>query len=132
MAQTVRRTAREAQGTRHHRAALLRRRATARAWPDCAYGASKAGRRRGSPAGLATRCAGTGVEVVIVRPGFVRTKMTDGLTTRRRAPSIPRPSPRRWSGACGPGGIVYVPGLLRWVMLVIKLLPRAVFRRLPG
>jgi decaprenylphospho-beta-D-erythro-pentofuranosid-2-ulose 2-reductase len=28
-------------------------------------------------------------------------------------------------------GIVYVPGFLRWVMLVLKLLPRPLFRRLP-
>jgi hypothetical protein len=27
--------------------------------------------------------------------------------------------------------IVYVPGFLRWVMLILKLLPRPIFRRLP-
>jgi decaprenylphospho-beta-D-erythro-pentofuranosid-2-ulose 2-reductase len=27
--------------------------------------------------------------------------------------------------------VVYVPGMLRWVMLVLKLLPRPIFRRLP-
>jgi decaprenylphospho-beta-D-erythro-pentofuranosid-2-ulose 2-reductase len=27
--------------------------------------------------------------------------------------------------------VVYVPGLLRWAMLALRLLPRPLFRRLP-
>ena len=42
------------------------------------YGSSKAG-ADGFFQGLGDRLAGTGVHVMIVRPGFVRTKMTAGM-----------------------------------------------------
>src|SRR4029077_12562704 len=42
------------------------------------YGSSKAG-ADGFFQGLGDRLAGTGVHVMIVRPGFVRTKMTTGM-----------------------------------------------------
>ena len=42
------------------------------------YGSSKAG-VDAFYQGLADRLAGTGVQVLIVRPGFVTTKMTDGM-----------------------------------------------------
>jgi decaprenylphospho-beta-D-erythro-pentofuranosid-2-ulose 2-reductase len=68
---------------------------------------------------------------MIVRPGFVRTRMTAGM---KEAPGAVDASAVATAvvGALRTGrGIVYVPGPLRWVMLVLKLLPRPVFRRLP-
>ena len=53
------------------------------------YGSSKAG-LDGFAQGLGDALAGSGAQVLIVRPGFVHTKMTEGLpaaplsTTRRR------------------------------------------------
>jgi decaprenylphospho-beta-D-erythro-pentofuranosid-2-ulose 2-reductase len=74
---------------------------------------------------------GTGVQVMIVRPGFVRSKMTAGL---EEAPLATTPEAvalaielglRRRSEA------VWVPGAMRVVMSALRHLPRPLFRRLP-
>lgn len=94
-----------------------------------AYGASKAG-IDGFAQGLGDSLAGTGVEVMVVRPGFVHTKMTAGLkappfsTTPEQVAEVVVEGLRRRAHT------VWAPPVLRWVMLVARLLPRAVFRRL--
>lgn len=62
------------------------------------YGSSKAGLDAFAQ-GLGDALHGTGVHVMVVRPGFVRTRMTAGLP---EAPSRPRPrrSRRPWSWVC--------------------------------
>ena len=95
-----------------------------------AYGASKAA-SDAFARGLQDALHGSGVEVMIVRPGFVRTKMT-----AHHPPAPGAVDPEAVTRAVVAGlrarqAIVYVPGYLRWVMLVLRLLPRAVFRRLP-
>jgi decaprenylphospho-beta-D-erythro-pentofuranosid-2-ulose 2-reductase len=95
-----------------------------------AYGASK-GAADLYARGLRDALAGTGVDVLIVRPGFVRTKMTAGMSEAPGAVDPAAVSRAVVQGLRSGGGIVYVPGPLRWVMLAMKLLPRAVFRRLP-
>ena len=60
--------------------------------------------RRGSTrsrTGSATRCDGDGVRVLVVRPGFVRTRMTRGLA----AGAASRPRRRRWPTSCSRGWI---------------------------
>ena len=95
-----------------------------------AYGSSKAA-ADAYARGLRDTLEGTGVDVLIVRPGFVRTKMTEGLDPAPGAVDPAAVTAAVIEGLRGRGGIVYVPGFLRWVMLVIRLLPRPVFRRLP-
>jgi decaprenylphospho-beta-D-erythro-pentofuranosid-2-ulose 2-reductase len=94
------------------------------------YGASKAG-ADGFAQGLGDSLAGSGVSVMIVRPGFVKTKMTAGLdpvpfstTPEVVAEAIVR-------GLARGSDTVWVPGVLRGVMSVLRHVPRAVFRRLP-
>jgi decaprenylphospho-beta-D-erythro-pentofuranosid-2-ulose 2-reductase len=94
------------------------------------YGASKAG-ADGFAQGLADSLAGSGVSVMVVRPGFVKTKMTEGLdpvpfstTPEVVAEAIVR-------GLARGSHTVWVPGLLRGVMSALRHVPRAVFRRLP-
>lgn len=95
-----------------------------------AYGSSKAG-MDGFFSGLADSLAGSGVSVLVVRPGFVRSKMTEGL------PSAPLSTTPDAVAAAIAQGIrhcrhtVWVPGALRWVMVVLRHTPRALFRRLP-
>lgn len=94
-----------------------------------AYGASKAG-LDGFAQGLADDLAGTGVQVLVVRPGFVHTKMTAGM---RPAPLAT--TPERVAEAIADGlrrgrHTVWAPPPVRLVMVVLGLLPRAVFRRL--
>jgi len=95
-----------------------------------AYGASKAA-SDAFARGLQDALHGSGVEVMIVRPGFVRTSMT---SDRPAAPGAVEPEAVTRAVIAGlraRKAVVYVPGYLRWVMLALRLLPRAIFRRLP-
>lgn len=94
------------------------------------YGSTKAG-LDAFFSGLADSLAGTGVSVLVVRPGFVRTKMTAGL---RPAPLATTPdvvAEAIVTGIRQGRHTVWVPGALRWVMSVLRHLPRSLFRRLP-
>jgi decaprenylphospho-beta-D-erythro-pentofuranosid-2-ulose 2-reductase len=95
------------------------------------YGSSKAG-MDGFFSGMADDLAGTGVRVLIVRPGFVRTKMTLGM------PEAPFATSPQAVAAVAAGGlragstVVWAPPVLRPVFSVFRHLPRAVWRRMPG
>jgi decaprenylphospho-beta-D-erythro-pentofuranosid-2-ulose 2-reductase len=95
------------------------------------YGSSKAG-LDGFAQGLGDSLAGSGARVLIVRPGFVHTQMTAG---RPEVPfsTTPDAVAEATVQALATGQyIVWVPGILRWVMAVARHLPRPIFRRLPG
>ena len=94
------------------------------------YGSSKAG-ADGFFQGLGDRLDGSGVNVVIVRPGFVRTKMTVGMTDAPLSTTPEAVATAVTMALARNSGIVWVPGPLRWVMAVVRHLPRPVFRRLP-
>lgn len=94
------------------------------------YGSSKAG-VDGFAQGLGDAVQGTGLRVLVVRPGFVKTKMTAHLD-----PAPLSTTPEAVAAAIVRGlekgaEIIWAPPLLRWVMVVLRHLPRAVFRRLP-
>jgi decaprenylphospho-beta-D-erythro-pentofuranosid-2-ulose 2-reductase len=94
------------------------------------YGSSKAGADAFFQ-GLGDRLAGSGVHVMIVRPGFVRTKMTAGM---KAAPlsTTPELVATAVTGALARDReIVWVPAPLRWVMAALRHVPRPLFRRLP-
>ena len=94
------------------------------------YGSSKAG-VDGFFQGLGDRLVGSGVHVMIVRPGFVRTKMTAGM---KEAPFTTTPAQVATAVAAALGRdteIIWVPAPLRWVMAVLRHVPRPIFRRLP-
>ena len=93
------------------------------------YGATKAG-LDGFAQGLGDAMHGAGPRVVIVRPGFVTTKMTTGMKPPPLS-TTPAAVAEATDRALRQGqDIVWVPGTLRWVMLVARHLPRPVFRRL--
>lgn len=95
------------------------------------YGSAKAG-LDGFSAGLAESLRGTNVSVHIVRPGFVRTKMTAG---RPAAPFAVHPervaSDITW-GIDRRQTAIWSPSVLRLVFPALRLLPMALWRRLPG
>ena len=92
------------------------------------YGASKAG-LSAFLEGLGLAYADRGVRVVCVRPGFVKTAMTAGLPVPPFA-GEPEAVARVVLRALDRGTpVVYAPPIWRWVMLAIRLLPRAVMRR---
>ena len=93
------------------------------------YGSAKAGIDAWAN-GAADAIAGTAVRVLVVRPGMVRTRMSAGIP---EAPLTSNPEDvakvviRRLSR--GPV-TVWVPGKLRWLMFVLRHLPRPVFRKI--
>ncbi|WP_327320857.1 decaprenylphospho-beta-D-erythro-pentofuranosid-2-ulose 2-reductase [Streptomyces sp. NBC_01235] len=97
---------------------------------DFIYGSSKAGLDTFAQ-GLGDALHGTGVHVMVVRPGFVRTKATAGraepplTTTPGAVATAVELGLRRRSEA------VWVPGVLRLVMSALRHAPRTLFRRLP-
>jgi decaprenylphospho-beta-D-erythro-pentofuranosid-2-ulose 2-reductase len=94
------------------------------------YGSSKAG-MDGFFQGLGDSLAGSGVHVMIVRPGFVHTKMTAGLEPAPLATTPDAVAAAIVTGIARHSSVVWVPPALRYVMSVLRHVPRQVFRRLP-
>ncbi|HEV7886348.1 MAG TPA: SDR family NAD(P)-dependent oxidoreductase [Acidimicrobiales bacterium] len=94
------------------------------------YGATKAG-LDGFAQGLGDALAGSGVHVLVVRPGFVKTKMTAGMEAAPLSTTADAVADAVVRGLARGADTVWVPGALRFVMAALRHLPRAVFRRLP-
>ena len=94
------------------------------------YGSSKAGLDAYCQ-GLGDSLVGTGVRVVVVRPGFVHSKMTEGLDAAPLATDPGHVASAIVPALARGSEIVWVPGQMRYVMSVLRHLPRTVFRRLP-
>jgi decaprenylphospho-beta-D-erythro-pentofuranosid-2-ulose 2-reductase len=94
------------------------------------YGSSKAG-ADGFFQGLGDRLAGSGVHVMIVRPGFVRTKMTGGMQDAPLSTTPEAVATAVVGALARDREMIWVPAPLRWVMAVLRHVPRPVFRRLP-
>ena len=80
--------------------------------------------------GLADSLHGSGVHVLVVRPGFVRSKMTSHLETAPLSTTPRKVAAAIVSGLGDGRDTVWVPAQLRWVMSALRHLPRPVFRRL--
>ena len=93
------------------------------------FGSTKAGLDAFAQ-GLNDRLVGTGANVMIVRPGFVHTKMTAGLKPAPLAATPDSVAAAILDGLATGRTIVWVPRTLRPVMSVLRHLPRPVFRRL--
>jgi len=93
------------------------------------YGSSKAGLDAFAQ-GLGDSLHGSGVQVMVVRPGFVRTKMTAGLDEAPLAADADAVAEAIASGLRRNAHTVWVPGPLPVVMSGLRHLPRPIFRRL--
>jgi decaprenylphospho-beta-D-erythro-pentofuranosid-2-ulose 2-reductase len=94
-----------------------------------AYGSTKSG-MDAFYSGLADSLAGTGVSVLVVRPGFVRSKMTEGLPDAPLATTPEAVAEAIVTGVRKGRHTVWVPGAMRWVMSGLRHVPRAAFRKL--
>ncbi|WP_207461065.1 SDR family oxidoreductase [Azospirillum sp. SYSU D00513] len=93
------------------------------------YGAAKAG-FTAFLSGLRNRLAKRGVHVVTVKPGFVRTRMTEGMSLPARLTAEPNEVARAILAAEARGrDIVYVRPVWWVIMLVIRSLPEKIFKR---
>jgi decaprenylphospho-beta-D-erythro-pentofuranosid-2-ulose 2-reductase len=94
------------------------------------YGSSKAGMDAFFQ-GLGDSLVGSGVKVMIVRPGFVDTKMTKGLKPAPLSTTADAVADAILRGLARGSETVWVPSALRYVMSAIRHVPRPIFRKLP-
>jgi decaprenylphospho-beta-D-erythro-pentofuranosid-2-ulose 2-reductase len=94
-----------------------------------AYGSTKAG-MDAFYSGLGDSLAGTGVRVLVVRPGFVTTKMTSHLSPAPLSTTADAVADAVVRGVRRGRHTIWVPAQLRVVMSGLRHLPRPVFRRL--
>ena len=94
------------------------------------YGSAKAG-LTAFLSGLRNRLAGSGVHVMTVKPGFVRTRMTAGM----RLPAALTATPDEVAGAVARAlrarrDVVYVRRIWRPIMLAVRAVPERLFKRM--
>jgi decaprenylphospho-beta-D-erythro-pentofuranosid-2-ulose 2-reductase len=94
------------------------------------YGAAKAG-LDALVQGLADSLANSGVRVLVVRPGFVTTRMTAGLDPAPMSATADEVAAATVAALDGRAHTIWVPGKLRYVFAILRHLPRWLFRRLP-
>lgn len=81
--------------------------------------------------GLRNRLFKRGVRVLTVLPGFVQTKMTDSLDLPAKLTATPEEAAADIYGAYKKGKeVLYTKWFWKWIMLVIKLIPEKIFKRL--
>jgi decaprenylphospho-beta-D-erythro-pentofuranosid-2-ulose 2-reductase len=93
------------------------------------YGSSKAG-VDAFFTGLGDSLVGSGASVVVVRPGFVRTKMTEGMPEAPLSTTPEKVAEVIVSALESGAEEAWAPRPLRGVMFVLRHLPRPIFRRL--
>jgi decaprenylphospho-beta-D-erythro-pentofuranosid-2-ulose 2-reductase len=97
---------------------------------NAVYGAAKAG-LDALAQGLADSLRGSGVRVLVVRPGFVRTRMTAGRSAPPFATTPEAVADATVQAIASSAHTVWVPRELRYVFTVLRHLPRPIYRRLP-
>lgn len=93
------------------------------------YGSTKAG-MDAFYSGLGDSLAGSGVRVLVVRPGFVTTKMTAHLQPAPLATTADEVADAVVAAVRRGRHTIWVPARLRFVMSGLRHLPRPLFRRL--
>jgi short-subunit dehydrogenase len=94
------------------------------------YGSAKAG-LDGFCSGLADALHGSGVRLLVVRPGFVIGRMTSGMTPAPFSSTPPQVAAATARALSRGRRIVWVPWILRPVFAAMRLLPQPVWRRMP-
>jgi decaprenylphospho-beta-D-erythro-pentofuranosid-2-ulose 2-reductase len=98
--------------------------------PNYVYGAAKGGLSLFLQ-GLRSRLYPAGVRVITIKPGQVRTSMTDYLPNSRHLADpreVARDIVRGLEGHSA--DILYTPRIWRYIMAVVQLIPEGIFKRL--
>ena len=91
------------------------------------YGSSKAGMDAFAQ-GLGDHLVDQGGRVVVVRPGFVHSRMTEGMPAQPFATTPEAVAAAIVAGLQKNHEIIWAPGLLRYVFGVMRVLPRPIWR----
>jgi len=94
------------------------------------YGSTKAG-LDGFYLGLGEALAEHGVRVLVVRPGFVKSKMTIGIDEAPLAVTPDQVAEAIAVAIDSKKALIWVPGAMRAVMSGLRHVPRPLFRKLP-
>jgi decaprenylphospho-beta-D-erythro-pentofuranosid-2-ulose 2-reductase len=94
------------------------------------YGSAKAG-FTAFLSGLRNRFGSSNLHVLTVKPGFAATRMTEGMAL----PSFLTASPQQVAQAIirahlNKKDVLYVLGVWRWIMLIIRAVPERVFKKM--
>ncbi|WP_019931899.1 decaprenylphospho-beta-D-erythro-pentofuranosid-2-ulose 2-reductase [Nocardia sp. BMG111209] len=94
------------------------------------YGSTKAG-LDGFYLGLGEALRSFGPRVLVIRPGQVRTKLSAHV--KENALTVDKHDVAAEAVAAAEKGreIIWVPGTFRWVMMILRHIPRPIFRKLP-
>lgn len=94
------------------------------------YGSAKAG-FTSYLSGLRNRLFSKNVHVLTVKPGFVATKMTEGLDLPKPLTAKPEQVAKSvYKGYKKKKDVIYVLGIWRFIMMGIKNLPEPIFKRM--
>jgi NAD(P)-dependent dehydrogenase (short-subunit alcohol dehydrogenase family) len=94
------------------------------------YGSAKAG-LDGFASGLADALHGSGVRLLLVRPGFVVGRMTEGMSPAPFSSTPAQVADATVRALRSGRGEVWVPATLRPIFAVLRHAPRALWRRMP-
>lgn len=94
------------------------------------YGSAKAG-FTAYLSGLRNRLFKSGVHVLTVKPGFVKTRMIENIKTPGPLTAMPsQVADDIYQGVVKRKNVIYTLGLWRWVMMVIRNIPESIFKKL--
>jgi short-subunit dehydrogenase len=93
------------------------------------YGSSKAGLTTFAD-GLRNRIDREGVRVMTIKPGPVKTAMTTGMKGSNKFADVDAVAVTLVKAIDKGADVVYVPGIWRMIMAVIRLIPERIFKKL--
>jgi short-subunit dehydrogenase len=93
------------------------------------YGASKAGLST-LVDGLRNRIDREGVRVMTIKPGPVRTAMTESMKGSAKFADVEKVAATLVAAVDKGTDVVYVPGIWRWIMAVVRAVPERVFKKM--
>lgn len=93
------------------------------------YGSAKAAIETFA-SGLRQRLTPAGVSVVLIKPGWVSTPMTAHLPKNSLYARPEKVGRAIYKVMLSPRPVVYLPWFWKWIMMIIKLIPEPIFKKL--
>jgi short-subunit dehydrogenase len=94
------------------------------------YGSAKAG-FTAYLSGLRNRLFKSNVHVMTVKPGFMKTRMIEGMKTPKPLTATPEVAAKKiFKATQSRVNVMYVLPIWKWVMLIIRNIPEGIFKKL--